>query len=521
VLSVMIAIGMVVEEQVTTAEEAFRVMFDANKDAVFLVNLWSLRIVDANRAASKITKRSLVELVGCRFPEICPSLWKDGSPGTPNNEKTLNAICKSFMELPILQAGGEKILCEGDAAPVVWQQQHLLQVSLRDTSERKKVGQGPPRVEELSALGLLVSSVANRLNNHLGVVTAYVQFLSSHPSADEKTRQRIERIGKETSQAVSTVRDLLAFAQPSPPQREGCDLNQLVSRVLNARIADFRMAEIQLEMKLESALPRAQVDTSQIEQVLENLLNNAVEAMMGRTEKRLLTVSTCDYEHAIHILVSDSGKGITPKDKEEIFGPFFSTKLQGKGAGLGLTVSNIIVRAHGGRILVESTHGKGSTFTVELPLLPCKLEPKTPPTPAVQAAPSTGAGRRLLLVDDEPGMIELLNEVFTSEGYTVDSALGGTDGMKFVFSTTYDIVMLDLNMPDMDGKTFYETLRTAKPDVARRIVFMSGDTVNPNARSFLLSTGNPWLTKPFAIATALQVVENALRQQTESATALL
>jgi len=516
VLSVMIAIGMVVEEQVTSAEESFRAMFDANKDAVFLLDLWSLKIADANRRALELTQRSLVELIGSGFTVICPSLCKDGSLNTANNEQLLKTMCKPFVEFPILRANGEQVLCEGEVTAVEWQRQRLLQVNVRDTSERGAAGPQLHHTEKLSALGVLVASVANRLNNHLGVVTAYVQLLTLQQTADEKTRQRVERIAKEIKQAASNVRDLLAFAQPNAPQRMSCDINQLITQVIETRATDFRMAEIQVEMKLDTSLQRAGVDASQIEQVFENLLNNAAEAMMGRTEKRLLTISTRDCGNAIRILVADSGKGIASKDVKEIFDPFFSTKLQGKGAGLGLTVSNSIMQAHGGRILVESTPGKGSTFIIELPLMPCKLEPATPLVPTGRIAPSPVAGRRLLVVDDEPGMIQVLTEVLTAEGYIVDSALGGTDGMKHVFSAAYDVMIVDLNMPDMDGKTFYEMLRMAKPDMARRIIFMSGDTVSPNARSFLTSTGNRWIAKPFAIKTILQVVEESLGQETES-----
>jgi CheY-like chemotaxis protein len=218
----------------------------------------------------------------------------------------------------------------------------------------------------------------------------------------------------------------------------------------------------------------------------------------------------------LRITVGDTGRGIKAEDQKRIFDPFFSTKLQGKGAGLGLTLAHSIVHAHGGRLLVESAFGKGSTFTIELPLLPCKVEAEAaaPVVPSV----AVGTGHRLLVVDDEPGMIDVLTEVFTDKGYIVDFALGGTDGMKCVLAEPYDLVMLDLDMPDMDGEAFYKALRTTEPDMARRIVFMTGDTTSPSVRSFLTGTGNRWLPKPFDIADALQVVENVLRQKTESTT---
>jgi len=516
-LAVMIAIGMVVEEQVTTAEEGFRTVFDSAKDAVFLVDLWTLRVADANRTAQLLTKRSLVELVGSWFPDLCPSLRDKCTNNDVDRLKLCGAVFRPFNEFAIQRANGEQILCEGQVLLVQWLRQHMLQITVRDVSERKKIGLQLQRAEKLSALGLLVAGVANRLNNPLSIIMAQAQMLELRKNVDDKTRHELMRIRKEAEQVANTIRDLLGFAQAGDPQRTACNINELIESVLQMREPDLRMANIRLDKNLDPTLPQTKLDPSQLEQVLVNLLSNAMEAMMGSSEARVLTITTRDNGSAISIAISDTGRGIAEKNMDRIFEPFFTTKPFGKAVGLGLSVSNSIVEEHGGRILVESQEGHGAKFTVELPILPCAVEEHAPTKAPERAAIPPDGGRRLLVVDDEAGIIEVLTEIFVAEGYTVDAALGGMDGMKRLFAEPHDVVILDLNMPDLDGRSFYEKVHATKREMAKRIVFVTGDTVSPDLRSFLISTGNQWVAKPFSIKTITEVVGSVLRREDENA----
>jgi two-component system NtrC family sensor kinase len=516
-LAVMIAIGMVVEEQVMTAEEGFRAVFDSAKDAVFLVDLWKLRIVDANRTAQLLTKRSLVELVGCWFPDLCPSLRDTCTNNDVDRLKLCSAVFRPFNEFAILRANGEQILCEGEVLLVQWRRQHVLQITVRDVSERKKIGQQLRQAEKLSALGLLVAGVANRLNNPLSVIMAHAQLLESRKSTDDKMQQELLRIRKEAEQVANTIRDLLAFAQAGNPQKKACNVNELIERVLGMREADLRMANVRLVKSLDPSLPQTMLDPSQFEQVLINLLSNAMEAMLGSPQERVLSVATRDNGSAISIAISDTGRGIAENNLDRIFDPFFTTKPYGKAVGLGLSVSNSIVQEHGGRILVQSQLGQRSTFTIELPILPCAVETHAPAPATEPVAVPPGTGHRLLVVDDEPGIVEVLTEIFTAEGYTVDSALGGIDGMKRLMAGPHDIVILDLNMPDLDGRSFYGKVQATKREMAQRIVFVTGDTVSPDLRAFLTSTGNQWVAKPFSIKGITEVVNGVVLREDETA----
>jgi PAS domain S-box-containing protein len=351
----MIVIGMIVEREVTIAEQCYRVLFDSASDAIFLIDLVHYRILEANVSALRLTKRSILDLIGLPFVELCPSLQSAKTSAVQlDGIKLFNAVFRPFNEVPLVKGDGTTVNCEGDATLVHWRQRMALQVNLMDVSERKKVGDQLRRAEKLSALGQLIAGVAHELNNPLAVVIGYSQILAERGGLDKETVNDIQRIHHESERASRIVRDLLSFARPSEPQKKAVDINRLVASVLETQEARLQAAKIQLDQRLATDLSTTKADPSQIEQVLVNLIGNAIHALSERPNPRVLTIRTEEAGNYIRMIVSDNGPGIPQDIIGRIFDPFFTTKPLGKGTGLGLTISNTIIQEHRGKILVEN-----------------------------------------------------------------------------------------------------------------------------------------------------------------------
>ena len=379
------------------------------------------------------------------------------------------------------------------------------------------------RAEKLSSLGQLIAGVAHELNNPLAVVTGYAQLMSQQTIHDEKTRTTMQKILHESERASKIVRDLLSFARPCEPQMTAVDVNHLVHSVMEVRERDLHAQGIELETRLAANPPWTQADPVQIEQVLNNLVTNAIHAMLEKADgPRQLTVTTESDGLYIRIAVADTGPGIPRAIQEKIFEPFFTTKPPGKGTGLGLSISHTILEEHHGRLRLETEVGHGATFTIELPMLEVEApttEPAATGLPEQLATAVSMPPRRLLVVDDEPGIREVLQELLMASGYTVDTAADGSQALKHIESNHYDLVISDLCMPGVDGPELHRRIRAEDDGLARRMIFLTGDTVSPKSRMFLEESGNRWLTKPFNLTDIQDAVRTLLEQ--DALTALI
>lgn len=510
VLAIMIAIGMVIEQEVNVAEKNYRILFDAASDAVFLVDMWNLQVLEANRAAERLIRRPADELRGRSFVELCPSLESANKRNVLENQKLVKAIFRPYEEFYMLLPTGERIVCEGEAALAEWQQHLVFQVNVRDVGERKKLGQQIQRAEKLSALGQLIAGVAHELNNPLAIVMGTAQLLARRNHLEESLRQELLRIQHQSERASRIVKDLLSYARPSEPNKVPLDLNRVVREVIDWRKNDLRSARINVVTKLASDLPHTKADRVQVEQILTNLLSNAIDALKEQPLPREIAVSTQETTSFLRFSIADNGQGINPEIISKIFDPFFTTKPLGRGTGLGLTICNTYIQEHRGKIWAESDPGKGATFFFDLPLLHCEagalIESRPPPEPVSHAA-TVESSKRLLIVDDEPDILNVLQTVLLECGYQVETAGNGQQALQRLSTETFDAILSDIRMPDLDGQAFYQRLHAVKPNLAKRIIFVTGDTVSGKTREFLDSTGNLWLGKPFQITDVIDRVQ--------------
>jgi CheY-like chemotaxis protein len=265
--------------------------------------------------------------------------------------------------------------------------------------------------------------------------------------------------------------------------------------------------DVTLNLDLARDLPLFSADPHQLHQVVVNLVTNAHQAMRETAGPRRLTFTT-RFDSAtarVRLEITDTGPGISPDILARLFEPFFTTKPLGQGTGLGLSLCKGIVEEHGGTIRVDSEPGHGATFQVELPMTVPRVS--ATPTPSV---PSQLRARRILVVDDEPTITNVLADMLGLDGHVVDTASTGREALDRLRERSYDLILSDLRMPDLDGPGLYRQAERERPGMGRRFVFLTGDVLNATVRQFLEETGVPSLSKPFTLADIRRAIQQAL-----------
>ncbi len=229
--------------------------------------------------------------------------------------------------------------------------------------------------EKLASLGKLAATIAHEINNPLAAVLTYIRLMIKLKSRNKFSPERLEDISRylatmesETARCGEIVKNLLAFSRQSKITIKSRSIIDIIDRTFDLIAHDLEIKGIQLKKNIAPDLPKVQCDFQQIQQALLNLIYNASDAMLDGGTLTVTTQRKAGSKRFLDVMVSDTGCGITEEDKEKIFDPFFTTKAEGKGVGLGLSVVYGIITRHNGTIGVESKPGKGSTFTVSLPV---------------------------------------------------------------------------------------------------------------------------------------------------------
>jgi two-component system NtrC family sensor kinase len=269
---------------------------------------------------------------------------------------------------------------------------------------------------------------------------------------------------------------------------------------------------VQLTLRLAPDLPEVHADADRLGQLVLNLMVNAQQALVSVPAPRELAIETGfapaqdGGKAQLWLRVCDNGPGVPPEVRERIFDPYFTTKGEGAGTGLGLPVSRSVARDHGGELVLDDS-ARGACFRLLLPIEAAPL-PMPPATPA--AAPAAPVSQRVLVVDDEPEIVDLVRAMLEGAGYEVATAESGALALEMLGEVNFDAIVSDLRMPDMDGAALWREVKARWPALAQRLLFVTGDTLSPGARRFLADAGCPSLDKPFAKADLLARVKALL-----------
>ena len=499
------------QKKIVSTEERYRSLFDQASEGIVIADAQDLRILELNQTARRLLGVSSTD--SNTLSSFC-QIHPEPQPMPQTGPEWFAAICR-HRSLNLVRRDGGITPTEADGAPISFEGRAAYQFFLRELTERARLEQQLRQAEKLSALGQMISGVAHELNNPLAVIKGYMELILRRDELSKQTRADLEKVAHESNRAAKLVSNFLSFAREQPMHREAVDLNDLVRRVAELRKLDLQNARVELRLNLDPQLPATQADPDQIQQVLVNLLNNATHALSEAPGAGRAQISTQRNQDVVQILVEDNGPGVPPEVLPYIFEPFFTTKDVGKGTGLGLSIAHSILADHGGRIAYQPAALGGAGFVLELPIVSPDADTR-PPEPAAPFPMRTEAAKaqsaQILVLDDAKAIAELLSEMLSLLGYSTSLCHSALDALGLIERRKFDLILSDFRMPKMNGQEFYQTAIQKKPELARRIIFLTGDVVNEETQAFLQSTGNPHLSKPFQLARVEQIVAEVLRQ---------
>lgn len=348
------------------------------------------------------------------------------------------------------------------------------------------------QAEKLNALGSLLANVAHELNNPLSVVVGYATMQLDF-STDPTSRQRAEKIHAAAERCARIVRTFLAMARQKKEVRGPVQMNKILDSALEIAGYGLRIADIELEMHLDPDLPDLLGDSDQLTLVFMNLIVNAQHALQDRDGPKSVRISTGADERTVWAEFADNGPGVDGKIVKRIFEPFFTTKPQGVGTGIGLSVCHSIVSVHEGEITVASNLRGGALFRVNLPILETETLAESHWS-ETRAKPKLRGN--ILVVEDEPEIAEMVAEMLKQDGHDVSIAHNGRAALQKIDDLKPDLIVSDLRMPGLSGPGLHRLLSERNPSIARRMLFMTGDTLAYGLDDFFERTGLPLLEKP-------------------------
>jgi signal transduction histidine kinase len=434
-----------------------------------------------------------------------------GPEGTPLRvafvrDETLEAGLSGEV-MQVQQALTEANLEQERLTRELLEQERALTTSLQRSldAERRAVLES----ERMAALGRLLGGIAHELNNLLGPILGYSQLLLQRDLPDTH-REAADRIETASQMAAQVVRSLLVFANPRVGDESPGDLNQAVRDVGSVLDGVWAGRGIQVQMNLAPDLPASSADMGQARSIALNLAMNATQAIGDRPGRIVLTTREADDE--VELRVDDDGGGIDEDRLDDLFESFVTTRESSGGLGLGLSIVRGLVSAAGGTITANNVgegDARGARFVVRVP---CRRQAAARPRVAVDSEPSasTVRGQRCLVVDDEPALLALVQEVLGEAGLVVDTASCAVDAIALTETEDYDLLVTDIRMPEMDGLELMDILRQADPTWSHRVLFITGDVLDSGLEQRIERTGAGVLHKPFDIQRLTDAVVRVL-----------
>jgi len=377
------------------------------------------------------------------------------------------------------------------------------------------------RVEEqgrFAAAGELLAGVAHEVNNPLMAIASHAELRLADADLAAEQRTEMQSILRQAQRAAKLLRGLLRFVRAGEKRLGSVNMNDVVRSALDLVSYRFTVDEISIEGRLDPALPAVVGDPIRLEQVLVNLLSNALDALRSVKPPRRLIVDSLVDGGRVCVTVTDNGPGVSPEILERLFRPFATTKGR-RGTGLGLYISRHLVReAEGDLDLVR--HGeRGARFVVLLPAAAASAVPETTrvsPPAAVTVPPArnaTLAGVRVLLVDDEELIRRPMARFLTKRGAEVSEAADGLAALERLRAGFEpQVILADLRMPRMDGGEFYERLQEELPALADRVLFLSGDITQLAGRGLAEVPRDRVLVKPVELVELEQRIREFVRE---------
>ena len=351
------------ERNLTESEKLYRTLVESNREGIALND--GERFVVANQAFLEMFGLEDLNKAQGHFMDLVDSASRLDFLAWRKGLKTSGMISSIYEGHGIRK--GERFDMEVNAAWVPHQGKKAILYTIRDVSYRKQMEEQLIRSERLAATGKLAFDIAHEVNTPLGGIITYAYLLNEDLAGDNEKTTTVEKIIQLANRCKIIIRGLLDFARQEREENTLLDMNQVIREMLSLIEGHLILRNLELELRLKDQLPLVQGNRTKLEQVFLNLVINAAESMEGKGK---LEIRTCHDQKAkeVKVEVRDQGPGITEEVALRIFEPFYTTKSRGRGTGLGLSISHGIIKAHQGRLEVTSKVGKGSVFTVSLPI---------------------------------------------------------------------------------------------------------------------------------------------------------
>ena len=375
-------------------------------------------------------------------------------------------------------------------------------VAFFEVTEWKRRQHERMEASRLVSLGDAVAGVAHEINNPLAAIMGLSQ-LALRQALDARVRRDLERVLEQAKKAAEVVASLQLFGGVVRPVRRRIDIVRVLERALDTKRGWFRASDMAITTMIASRELLVDGDAHQLEQVFINIVTNAQQAMAEGGGGTLTIEAGADGDRVLLSFIDD-GPGIDGRDLPRIFDPFFTTREVGEGSGLGLSMAYRIINEHGGSIRADSAPGgRGARFVIELSRAKGP-SPESPEEPAVRGG--RPEGMRVLVVEDEELVADVIARAIGYDGHRVDVAASGSEVVGRGDLDLYDLILMDMKMPGVDGAGLYEYLRGVRGDLTSRIVIVTGDTASIETQEFIQRTGSPVLAKPFTLEELMEVV---------------
>lgn len=538
--------------KVRSTEDRYRKLFEQAGDAIIIASAEDLKILEMNDSARVLLAASNLHRDNLTLSRFCLV-----GEGGQNSAHEWFSWLTNQRQVQVIRATGSTVRVEVSGSPIWFEGRKAYQFYFRELTERARIEEQLRHAEKLSAIGQMITGISHELNNPLTSTKGYIDLVLTHHHLPKETRRDLERAAEETNRAARMIQNFLALSREHSAPCRLLNLRHLIESVIELRKIELQLSFTPVELDFPNEIPLVSGNEDQLKQVFLSLINNALQAMENVPRKEIRIAGRFS-DQLVHISIQDSGPGIPTEILPRIFEPFFTTKTVGAGTGLGLSLAYNILREHKGRIYHEPAQGSGATFIIELPAAhqssteppvqtkfefqlatqpktsartapaPIPLPPAkaTPSTPAVTAsftpaapksislpsARSTSAPAKILILDDESSISELLGEMLSLLGYETVKTNNPREALELIEQQSFDLILSDFRMPGMNGQEFFESAISKLPHLSRRIIFLTGDVVTEETKKFLEEIGNPHLAKPFQLSSVQQIIAEVLEE---------
>lgn len=497
------------------AAEEWRATFDSITDMIAIVGADN-KIIRVNRAFAQALNTTPEKIVGKDRHEISSGSPKlhllcDVEPDLDPNQCYTREIFEPELEKYFECAISPLLDDNGNITGAVYISKDITQRKEME-AEQRSLRTKAEISSRLASVGEMAAGIAHEINNPLTGVIGFSQILLDE-DLPPNVKEQVKIIAEGSKRVKEIVKRMLTFARQAKPYKTNIDIHELIDNTLELRRYVLKTANIEVVKHYDAALSWVTVDPGQLQQVFMNIIVNAEFSMKKAHDGGTLTITTKKKDKDIYITFHDDGPGISEESLLKLFSPFFTTKDPGEGTGLGLSLSRSIILEHNGTIEAKSKPGEGAAFIIKLPLS-LQAEDTKPET-----QDETGTTKMVeqktsaLIVDDEPVVRALVRRFIEADGHMVSEAESPAHALDKLANNAYDIIFLDMRMPGMSGKDLYAEIARQWPEMAKNVMFITGDTADASTQQFLAEHNLPFITKPFDRATLQREMNKVLERE--------